>query len=493
VTIAPGDPNPPLAFRLNARTLATGSLGLLASAVVVALLAPPARPLALPLLVVTNLFLLFVATLKNRDGRLPVFELGAVCALITALYATVPLVGFWLDGLAWSPVSDSRLYNYPPTSGQLVGVAWRYVVYFASFVLSYLWLRGRVAFPGAAISADRATQAVVVATFAACAAFFFTVQVVFGVSLNTSYANLREGAARLPAELPRLIQQAVGYGEGTLLVSKLGVLVLLFRRWSSPRSRAILMGWLTFELISATTRLGSRRDTAMLLIAGVLLYDHLVKPLKTWQAVAGAASLLGGLLAYGFNRDLAGATASWTVANEFQILFGNGCDLLARVRSGQLEIPPQLHFSELLMLIPSRWQSLLPFPVLDPSDWYLDVLAVRGQGVGFMFGVVAQAIIGGDWVELVLRGVALGLCFAGVHRWCSRRAHSLWVVVFYLYLCLWCYYTVRASTFYIAYFAVYRFLPTLVLVWAARAVLRGLGVVRRIGGVLVQGEAALPR
>ena len=159
------------------------------------------------------------------------------------------------------------------------------------------------------------------------------------------------------------------------------------------------MGWLAFEVVSAATRLGSRRDTAMILIAGVLLYDHLVKPLKTWQAVAGGAGLLLGLLAFGFARDLDGATASWTSANEFQILFGNGCDLLVRVRSGQLEIPRQLYFGELLMLIPSRWQPLLPFPVLDPSDWYLDVLDVRGTGVGFMFGVVAQAIIGGDWVS----------------------------------------------------------------------------------------------
>ncbi len=493
MTVPQGDPSVALAFRLNARTVATGSLGLLVSVVVVFLFAPAARPLALPPLVVMNLFLLFVATLKNRDGRLPVFELGTVCALITALYATVPLAAFWLDGLTWSPTSDSRLYNYPPTGEQLAGVAWRYVVYFASFALAYLWLRGRAAFPVAAISTDRSTQAVVVATFLACGAFFFIVQVVFGVSLNTSYSSLRDGAARLPAELPRLIQQAVGYGEGTLLVSKLGLLVLLFRRWASPRSRAVLMGWLAFEVVSATTRLGSRRDTAMLLIAGVLLYDHMVKPLKTWQAVAGTASLLGGLLVFGFTRDLAGATASWTVANEFQILFGNGCDLLARVRSGQLEIPPQLHFSELLMLIPSRWQSVLPFPVLDPSDWYLDVLAVRGTGVGFMFGVVAQAIIGGDWVELVLRGVALGLCFAGIHRWCSRRAHSLWVVVFYLYLCLWCYYTVRASTFFMTYFVVYRFLPTLILMWAARAVLKGLIAVRGIGAPMTGTDPALTR
>ena len=137
----------------------------------------------------------------------------------------MPLAAFWLDGLTWSPTSDSRLYNYPPTGQQLAGVAWRYVVYFASFVLAYLWLRGRVAFPVVAISTDRSTQAVVVA-----AAF----PGVRGLLLHRAgrvrgvpqhfLSSLRDGAARLPAELPRLIQQAVGYGEGTLLVSKLGLL-----------------------------------------------------------------------------------------------------------------------------------------------------------------------------------------------------------------------------------------------------------------------------
>jgi hypothetical protein len=434
----------------------------------------------LPPLVVLNLFVGFLVILTNRDGRLPVFELGAVCALITGLYATVPLVGFWLGGLVWTPLSDIRLYDYPPTGAQLVGIAWRYVVYFASFVVAYLWLRGHTSFPVAEISVDRATQAVIVAAFLASGAFFLIVQLVFGVSLNASYESLREGTLSA-TDLPRSIQQVAGYGEGLLLVSKLCLLVLLFRRWARLRTRVFLMVWLGFEVFTAATQLGPRRDTAMLLIATVLLYDHLVKPLTTWQAVAGGASLLLGLLAFGFNRDLAGATPSWTAANEFQILFGNGCDMLARVQGGQLEIPRQLYFSEPLMLIPSRWQPLLPFPVLDPSDWYLDVLHVRGTGVGFMFGVVAQAIIGGDWAELVVRGTALGLCFAWIHRWCSRRADSLWVIVLYVYLCLWCYYTVRATTFFMTYFVVYRLLPAMFLLWTARGVLRGLRPLRQTG------------
>jgi hypothetical protein len=81
--------------------------------------------------------------------------------------------------------------------------------------------------------------------------------------------------------------------------------------------------------------------------------------------------------------------------------------------------------------------------------------------------VVAQSIIGWDWVELVLRGAVLGLVCAAVHRWYARST-GLWATVFYLYLCVWAYYTVRATTFHVVSLILLRLLPSvLVLVPAA--------------------------
>ena len=75
--------------------------------------------------------------------------------------------------------------------------------------------------------------------------------------------------------------------------------------------------------------------------------------------------------------------------------------------------------------------------------------------------VVAQAIVGLDWIELVVRGLVLVLCSpsstVGI-----RRQDSYWATVFYLCMCLWCYYTFRGSTFYFAYHILYRFLPLLI-------------------------------
>lgn len=77
-------------------------------------------------------------------------------------------------------------------------------------------------------------------------------------------------------------------------------------------------------------------------------------------------------------------------------------------------------------------------------------------------------MIGWDWPELALRGGVLGLVFAGVHRWYVRRSASLWATTFYVFLCVWSYFTVRSTTFHILLYVVYGFLPPLVLLVSAR-------------------------
>lgn len=81
------------------RTGATAGAVLLANLAGLVLASPASRPVVAPVLAVANLFTFFIVALHRRDGRLPVFDIGAVCAAITALYATVPLLGFWLGGL----------------------------------------------------------------------------------------------------------------------------------------------------------------------------------------------------------------------------------------------------------------------------------------------------------------------------------------------------------------------------------------------------------
>ena len=119
---------------------------------------------------------------------------------------------------------------------------------------------------------------------------------------------------------------------------------------------------------------------------------------------------------------------------------------------------------------PATSRHLLPFPVLDPSHWYLHDVLASVPGAGLMFGVVAQSIIGWDWVELVVRGAVLGLVCAAVHRWYARSS-DLWSTVLYLFLCVWAYYTVRATTSHVVSLVVLRLLPSVLVLVAAAFVL----------------------
>jgi hypothetical protein len=232
----------------------------------------------------------------------------------------------------------------------------------------------------------------------------------------------------------------------------------------------VVGAWLAFEVVRAVYAMGARRDMAMLLIAAILLYHRLVKPLAAGPAAALATGLLAGLLGFGFVRDFSGQSVTWTAANEFQTLFANACDMDTR-RHG-LDVPWPIYFSDLFRLLPRSSLAALGSPVFDPSYWYLDLLRVPGgPGVGRMFGVVPLAMIGWDWPELALRGAVLGLVFAGVHRWYARRSASLWATAFYVFLCLWSYFTVRSTTFHILLYVVYGFLPPLALLVSARAAL----------------------
>ena len=121
------------------------------------------------------------------------------------------------------------------------------------------------------------------------------------------------------------------------------------------------------------------------------------------------------------------------------------------------------------LVIPSQ---LLPFSKTDPAEWYLEVIGAQGTGVGFMFGVMAQAVLGFDWIELAARGALLGLLFALLHRWYVRRARRFWPTLLYLFVGIWSYYTIRATTFYLLHFVVYQFVSIMVATTVLTAALR---------------------
>jgi hypothetical protein len=442
-----------------------------------------AFPVVAPLVAIVLLAGSAVVHLYFSDGRLPVFDLGALTILITATYSAVPLLGFWLAGLHWTELSYLPLYTLNPGPAEVGGFAWRHVLYLSSFTAAYLCFRGRIAI---ACGPTRQLRPTAIAAMAILGAgllgYFKLLEVIFGVSYDPSYSDLAAVAASADA-LPLVARQLSHNFFAILFLLKLGALVWVMSRWSDRRWRAVLFVWLAVEGLSTITRMGGRTWYVMLLLATALLYHRLVKPLSVVRATVLVVVLLGGALVYGLARDLGGGlntvarseASPWATMNEFQALYGMAYDLHARQMAGTLgPIPWQIYANDIVMLIPSQ---ILPFSKVDPCMGYVQV---DGIGLGCVLGVVSNAVIGLDWVELLLRGLGLGVLFAAIHRWYARRQDGYWATMFYLCMCLWCYYTYRGSTFFFAYYIVYRFIPLLV---AVRLVQIGLRNLRRLAVV----------
>jgi hypothetical protein len=169
--------------------------------------------------------------------------------------------------------------------------------------------------------------------------------------------------------------------------------------------------------------------------------------------------------------------AVWGAATEFQILYGTAYDIYMRKMMGTLPpIPPQMYYSDFYRLIPSQ---LLPFYKWDPSEWYLEVLGLRGTGQGYMFGVIAQSVIGFGYAELVVRAFLLALFYAVAHRMYRRYSASYWTTIGYLFILSWTYYAFRSTSFDIFYRLAYYFLPAWLLVKVLTVVITRVKAVRR--------------
>lgn len=461
-------------------------LAAMAAASITALLLAPHddRVIAAPICALAIVGAGFVLTLWARDGVPPVFEAGTLCMLASVAYGGLALTGFYLMHGQWDPFSDGRLQAYPFIRGELGMFGWRYVVYAASFAAVYLLIRGRTTVRTMAlVTPGLNTETAIVIMLVLLFAAKIGLRVVFGYDEEGGpdpYANLAEVAAKWYAT-PLFLRQIGHNVLSALAVVKLATVLLLMAHWRKRWCRYTLYLWVAFELVGTVVRFGSRTELVLLLLTVGVLYHRLVRRFSFFALTAAGVLLMSGFLLLGALREFRVTNPTerppnvLIADNEFQALFATAFDLHKRKEMGQLDVPWQIYVSDFYYPIPSQF---LPFQKVDPGAWYLEVLGMAASGVGFMFGVMAEASVGFDWIELVLRGAALAAFLAYLHRWYVRRALRFWPTLLYLFVMIWTYYSVRASSFYFLYFIIYHFLPVLLM---AKLLERLFSRARRVG------------
>jgi hypothetical protein len=294
--------------------------------------------------------------------------------------------------------------------------------------------------------------------------YFYFLYAFYNVNYDAAYEDFRSGKVTLHTDMPYVLQQLSHNFYGIKFILKQCLIYVLVQKWNSPKWRWILIGWLSAEVTAAIVNMGARSGALLLILTAGIAYDRLVKPIKPLVCFSGGLLILCGFLLFGLNRDTRGGLSElrmgeiWSANSEFQALFGTAFDV--HLLRGQLSAPWQVRCSELLLFIPSQ---LVPFDKMDGADWYLAEKGLAGRGIGLMFGVISQCVIGFDWIELVIRGGFVGWIFAAIHNWYTNRSGSFRANLLYIFICVWSYYTFRDTTLTIGYFVLYRLFPTILL------------------------------
>ena len=417
-------------MRVQNRTILVVLFGILMSASVLAFMTDDQRYVATPGLACVVMVLWLWMTLWDRDHEIPFFDVGVFCALATLVYTVYPLVNYWVDGLQFGFLSDSRLQSYHISPAEL-----------GFFLLGML--TGDI------------------------------------YSLPATYGERIAIGLRVASNMPLLLLQISDKLAGILFVFKLALLFIVVSKCRQKKWLIILLLWISAEIIHTIYVKGPRSGNVLFLIAVVLFYHRTIKPLSMKFLITSGISLFIFFIFLGLYRSYTDFASLQTALshtsagifsgnNEFQALLGTEYDVLQR-KIGGANLPWYLYINDFITILPP--QQLMPFEKIPASEWYLRQIGLSGTGLGFMWGVISQSIVGLDWIEIAIRGALLGYILARFHHWYLKHQTGFLVSLLYVFFCLKVYYTFRNTTFSFLANFVWEVIPFYLLILVGRAIL----------------------
>lgn len=274
--------------------------------------------------------------------------------------------------------------------------------------------------------------------------------------LVTPESDTYTGSYSAVNALPLGLRQIFGVATTARFVLVILALLFMFSRhriWWLP-----LWVWIIAQFGSAITAQGSRTGLMATLAVCVVLYDRFVRRVTAWQAISLAVIGVVVFLVLGMVRAGAGVF----VPGEFLSVFTNAIDLHSRQ---PLSVPLGVYLTEFFSIVPSQ---LWPIEKIDAATWYVTSFYPdhATAGGGLAFGVVAQGVIGLGIAEIAVRGLLMGWLSAVVFRWYRNRSANIWVTTVYLWLLVFSYQSIRATSLILFGPLLQRLLPLFLFLWA---------------------------
>jgi hypothetical protein len=432
------------------------------------------NPVVTPLVTMLCIGAAFIGMEQRRSSHAPI-GLGTLYSAAVLVYTIYPLLIYIGLGGYYTPLNDQRLFVDQPDAAAMTRIAWYYVVYFAAFCAGYqLTAVGSSSQQRLTLSnLDTPMIWALLATFVVLRISVLVAELLFAAHSSDyleSYLKYKH--------LPLIAQQVIGHMEGMTSVLSLGVVAILCRDWQ--RWRFVVLGWLAFEAIVLLVGLGARTQFVLLCMAALVSYHYLYRPLSLATMVTAGLTVIVLFLAFGFLRAYVGngltgvGTELLVGSSEFEALFGNAYDVERLTAIGEIDkasLAAAVYLGDIINLVP---QQLMPFEKLDLQRWYVGTFhsdyAERGGGLAF--GAIAEGLIGLGVIDLIWRGLLVGVVFCWFDRTCRSGTIGYWRFVIQVWLISSCYLTFRSGMLALLPVFVYRFVPAMLAVAALAYLLR---------------------
>ena len=384
------------------------------------------------------------------EEGVPLYNAGFVLILVTILYSVYPLLSYWVSGFQFTVVSDNRLFVYAPFASDMAYFSMHHLVYLLSLVFGFFLFLTKKQVRAVPILRSEVSRRSIYAVLAVYILAELFLLMVSAMGLTDLY----------------LVKQLSHHVASFRFVMLLALLYIGTKRWEVLYWRGFVWLVLSYQLLLMFMQLSGRTYFFLILMAFFMFYHKNVFKLPFLKSIVVFFVMLFVFIVWGYVKTSLiysmGGVPFISGSNEFTSLFGTAYDLFYRknISLSLPEIPLTVLYNDLFLLIPKQ---LLPFEKWSTSQWYLEVIGLRGTGVGMMFGVISQGVIGGGLVELAIRGGVTGVLLSVLHGWYRRNSQSLVVNVAYVFIAVRSYYTFRAGTGYIFYDIIYQLIPALVL------------------------------